>query len=250
MAQAGRGPGRDRGARLRGARHPPGDIGPRGGWRAAVGRLHRQRVARLGDRPGQCADRQELGFVVLVCLLITLVQVSSRWRTILLPPTLCLASFVWETRLVVEPSVTRRLRPFGASVSLVIINTHHMDCSGSAAWRLRHERRAAARRPVLELDRLSLSFGGLRALSELDLRVADREIVSVIGPNGAGKTTVFNVITGVYEPSAGDVRFAGAVDRGPGAARHRPAGDRADVPEPAPVPEHVRARERDGRHLR
>ena len=62
-------------------------------------------------------------------------------------------------------------------------------------------------RPVLELDRLSLSFGGLRALSELDLQVREREVVSVIGPNGAGKTTVFNVITGVYEPSAGDVRF-------------------------------------------
>ena len=63
--------------------------------------------------------------------------------------------------------------------------------------------------PVLDLERLSLSFGGLRALSELDLRVDDREIVSLIGPNGAGKTTVFNVITGVYQPSAGDVRFAG-----------------------------------------
>ena len=60
---------------------------------------------------------------------------------------------------------------------------------------------------VLELDRLSLSFGGLRALSDLDLQVGEREVVSVIGPNGAGKTTVFNVITGVYEPSAGDVRF-------------------------------------------
>ncbi len=63
--------------------------------------------------------------------------------------------------------------------------------------------------PVLELDQLSLSFGGLSALSGLDLRVSDREVVSVIGPNGAGKTTVFNVITGVYQPSAGDVRFAG-----------------------------------------
>ena len=62
--------------------------------------------------------------------------------------------------------------------------------------------------PVLELDQLSLSFGGLRALSGLDLRVRDREVVSVIGPNGAGKTTVFNVITGVYQPSSGDVRFA------------------------------------------
>ncbi len=63
--------------------------------------------------------------------------------------------------------------------------------------------------PVLELDQLSLAFGGLLALSGLDLRVRDREVVSVIGPNGAGKTTVFNVITGVYQPSSGDVRFAG-----------------------------------------
>ncbi len=63
--------------------------------------------------------------------------------------------------------------------------------------------------PLLELDQLSLSFGGLRAISELDLRVDEREIVSIIGPNGAGKTTVFNVITGVYKPSEGDVRFAG-----------------------------------------
>ena len=62
---------------------------------------------------------------------------------------------------------------------------------------------------VLQLQSLSLSFGGLRALSELDLHVRDGEIVSLIGPNGAGKTTVFNVITGVYEPSAGDVVFAG-----------------------------------------
>ena len=62
---------------------------------------------------------------------------------------------------------------------------------------------------ILSLDQLSLSFGGLRAISQLDLQVDDREIVSVIGPNGAGKTTVFNVITGVYQPSSGDVRFAG-----------------------------------------
>jgi branched-chain amino acid transport system ATP-binding protein len=63
--------------------------------------------------------------------------------------------------------------------------------------------------PVLSLSKLSLSFGGLRALTDLDLAVRDREIVSMIGPNGAGKTTVFNVITGVYQPTSGDVRFAG-----------------------------------------
>jgi branched-chain amino acid transport system ATP-binding protein len=63
--------------------------------------------------------------------------------------------------------------------------------------------------PVLTLDALSLAFGGLRALSELNLHVAGGEIVSLIGPNGAGKTTVFNVITGVYQPASGDVRFCG-----------------------------------------
>jgi len=51
--------------------------------------------------------------------------------------------------------------------------------------------------PILNLDQLSLSFGGLRAISELDLQVDGGEIVSLIGPNGAGKTTVFNAITGV-----------------------------------------------------
>jgi ABC-type branched-subunit amino acid transport system ATPase component len=56
---------------------------------------------------------------------------------------------------------------------------------------------------------VSLSFGGLRALSELELHVSEREVVSVIGPNGAGKTTVFNAITGVYSPDEGDIRLAG-----------------------------------------
>jgi branched-chain amino acid transport system ATP-binding protein len=62
---------------------------------------------------------------------------------------------------------------------------------------------------LLELQGVSLQFGGLRALSDVDLKVEAAEVVSVIGPNGAGKTTVFNVITGVYQPSSGDVRLAG-----------------------------------------
>jgi len=56
---------------------------------------------------------------------------------------------------------------------------------------------------------VSLAFGGLRALSDLELHVHDGEVVGLIGPNGAGKTTVFNLITGIYEPTGGDVRFAG-----------------------------------------
>jgi branched-chain amino acid transport system ATP-binding protein len=61
---------------------------------------------------------------------------------------------------------------------------------------------------LLELDRTSLAFGGLHAVRDLDLDVREGEIVSVIGPNGAGKTTIFNLITGVYTPTAGDIRFA------------------------------------------
>jgi len=64
--------------------------------------------------------------------------------------------------------------------------------------------------PLLELTGISKSFGGLKCISELDLHVDEREIVSVIGPNGAGKTTLFNLITGVYRPDAGDITFEGA----------------------------------------
>jgi ABC-type branched-subunit amino acid transport system ATPase component len=63
--------------------------------------------------------------------------------------------------------------------------------------------------PLLELRELSISFGGLRVLDTLDLHVEENEIVSVIGPNGAGKTTVFNVITGVFRPDAGDILLDG-----------------------------------------
>ena len=61
---------------------------------------------------------------------------------------------------------------------------------------------------LLELQGTSLAFGGLHAVNNLDLEVREGEIVSVIGPNGAGKTTIFNLITGVYTPTGGDIRFA------------------------------------------
>jgi branched-chain amino acid transport system ATP-binding protein len=63
--------------------------------------------------------------------------------------------------------------------------------------------------PLLELKGVSLAFGGLKVVSELDLHVEEGEIVSVIGPNGAGKTTLFNLITGIYRPDAGDISLDG-----------------------------------------
>jgi ABC-type branched-subunit amino acid transport system ATPase component len=62
---------------------------------------------------------------------------------------------------------------------------------------------------MLELDEVSKSFGGLQCIERLDIHVDEGEIVSVIGPNGAGKTTLFNLVTGVYQPDAGDIRFEG-----------------------------------------
>jgi branched-chain amino acid transport system ATP-binding protein len=63
--------------------------------------------------------------------------------------------------------------------------------------------------PLLDLDRVTVRFGGLVAVSELDLAVPAGSIVSVIGPNGAGKTTAFNTISGIYSPTSGSVRFEG-----------------------------------------
>jgi branched-chain amino acid transport system ATP-binding protein len=62
---------------------------------------------------------------------------------------------------------------------------------------------------VLEVDRLSRSFGALAALSGVSFAVSRGEVFSVIGPNGAGKSTLFNVISGLHAPSAGRVRFLG-----------------------------------------
>jgi ABC-type branched-subunit amino acid transport system ATPase component len=62
---------------------------------------------------------------------------------------------------------------------------------------------------LLTVHGLAKHFGGLAAVSDLDLHVEQGEIVSLIGPNGAGKTTVFNLITGLYAPDAGDVLFEG-----------------------------------------
>ncbi len=68
------------------------------------------------------------------------------------------------------------------------------------------ERTAA---PVLELDAVTMRFGGVTALDSVSFTVQRGEILGLIGPNGAGKTTVFNVVTGVYRPTSGAVRFQG-----------------------------------------
>ncbi len=73
---------------------------------------------------------------------------------------------------------------------------------------------------LLELDRVTVQFGGLKAVDDVSIRVKTGERRAIIGPNGAGKTTLFNVITGIVRPASGAVRFAGAdVTRTPVHAR-------------------------------
>ena len=69
---------------------------------------------------------------------------------------------------------------------------------------------------MLRVDKLSLSFRGVRALDGVDLSVDDHEIVGIIGPNGSGKSTLFNVISGVYRADGGDVHFDGKSIKGLG----------------------------------
>jgi len=61
----------------------------------------------------------------------------------------------------------------------------------------------------IRIDNLSLSFGGVRALSDVSIDIKDREILAIIGPNGAGKTCVLNCINGFYKPQKGDIYFEG-----------------------------------------
>ncbi len=62
---------------------------------------------------------------------------------------------------------------------------------------------------ALKTDKLTIQFGGLKAVGELDLEVPQNSIFGLIGPNGAGKTTLFNMLTGVYRPTSGDITALG-----------------------------------------
>jgi branched-chain amino acid transport system ATP-binding protein len=78
--------------------------------------------------------------------------------------------------------------------------------------------------PLLALEHVTMQFGGLKAVADMELEVRPGELVGLIGPNGAGKTTIFNVVTGVYAPTRGRVVFDGRVISGLKANRIACAG--------------------------
>lgn len=63
--------------------------------------------------------------------------------------------------------------------------------------------------PILDVQKITMQFGGLIAVDQFSLQLFDKDLMAVIGPNGAGKTTIFNMITGVYTPTSGQVMLAG-----------------------------------------
>ncbi|MGK5518015.1 ABC transporter ATP-binding protein [Micromonospora sp. URMC 107] len=77
----------------------------------------------------------------------------------------------------------------------------------------------STREPLLEVDKVTLRFGGVVALNEVDFTLYKGEILGLIGPNGAGKTTCFNAMTGIYQPTEGQIRFRG--QRISGKKRHQ-----------------------------
>ena len=61
--------------------------------------------------------------------------------------------------------------------------------------------------PILEVTNLSKSFGGIQAVKDISLKIEENQIVGIIGQNGAGKTTFFNLLTGIYSPTSGEIEY-------------------------------------------
>jgi len=67
---------------------------------------------------------------------------------------------------------------------------------------------------ILEADRLCITFGGVRAVDGVSIAVESGQVFSIIGPNGSGKTTLFNLVSGIYRPISGSIRFANEIVTG------------------------------------
>ena len=103
---------------------------------------------------------------------------------------------------------------------------------------------------LLEVSGLTKAFGGLTAVSGLNFSVEQGQLVSIIGPNGAGKTTLFNLLTGIYRPTAGKIVFDGNDITGCKPYQSAAPRHRADVPEDHCFPKRDGARQRDHRPIR
>ena len=102
---------------------------------------------------------------------------------------------------------------------------------------------------LMEVNNVSLAFGGVKAITDISFDVRKGEIRAIIGPNGAGKTSMLNVINGFYTPQKGTIIFRGARAARDEAASCGAPGHRPHLPERRPVQGHVDARQHHGRAL-
>ena len=103
--------------------------------------------------------------------------------------------------------VSRRKRPDIDESGILKASTelYYSD----AATSIQPQQYRKENRVVLELKNVTRDFGGITAVKDLDFKLYEREILSIIGPNGAGKTTLFNLISGIYSPSTGEIIYEG-----------------------------------------
>ena len=179
-----------------------------GNWTAGVA----NGSGRLGEWannwvvvPGELAAWvTPVSYISLVAAVLTLTVVHGWTRLVLLVPTLYLGAFVWENVMLATAGADALRRPRRDP------DRRHDRPAGRAVGReARGDRVSDAAPGLLELRDVSMAFGGLTVIDGLDIDVREGEIVSVIGPNGAGKTTLFNLVTGIYEPTGGDILFEG-----------------------------------------
>lgn len=100
---------------------------------------------------------------------------------------------------------------------------------------------------LLEVMNVGIAFGGLQAVAQLDMKIEKGHLYGLIGPNGAGKTTVFNMLTGVYRPTEGDIILDGKNITGQGTGQDQSGRHCPYLPEHSSVQPDDRAGQREDR---
>ena len=202
--------------------------------------------------PNLLADVELFRIIAGIVAAVAVVAGAVAWRRaenkvqLAIPVLLCVAFFVFS--MLLDRITDFRLSIFGAMILFVVyylpdgiygfvrqilahirpglVHTHAVITAQgdqSHVWSAT-EPRIEPGRPLLEVNQVVMQFGGLKALNQVDLSVMPRTIHGLIGPNGSGKSTMMNVLTGIYTPTAGDIRLEGASIVGRNSPRIAAAG--------------------------